>query len=57
MTTEPTQPAPASPLTSLSEEELMFQQSVREFAIEKIRPLVHRMDQEATMDKELIRSF
>lgn len=56
MTTE-TELATGSPLTSLSEEELMFQQSVREFAIEKIRPLVHRMDQEATMDKGLIESF
>ncbi|HVT03738.1 MAG TPA: acyl-CoA dehydrogenase [Thermoanaerobaculia bacterium] len=45
------------PLTILSEEEMMFQQSVRDFAIEKIRPLVHQMDHDATMDKELIKSF
>src|SRR5438874_7192588 len=48
---------PGAPLTVLSEEEQMFQQSVRDFAIEKIRPLVHDMDREATMSKELISSF
>ena len=49
---------PAAPaLTQLSEEEEMFQQSVRDFAVEKIRPLVHRMDHEAAMDKGLIESF
>lgn len=49
--------AATAPLTHLSEEELMFQQSVRDFAVEKIRPLVHKMDQEATMDRDLIKSF
>ncbi|HEX6160313.1 MAG TPA: acyl-CoA dehydrogenase family protein, partial [Thermoanaerobaculia bacterium] len=48
---------PGAPLTVLSEEEQMFQQSVRDFAIEKIRPLVHKMDHDAKMDPELIRSF
>ena len=46
-----------APLTVLSEEEQMFQQSVRDFAIEKIRPLVHQMDHDATMSRELIASF
>ena len=48
---------PGAPLTVLSEEEQMFQQSVRDFAIEKIRPLVHQMDHDATMSKDLIASF
>ena len=48
---------PGSPLTLLSEEEQMFQQSVREFAIERIRPLVHDMDREAKMSKDLIAAF
>ncbi|HEY8181215.1 MAG TPA: acyl-CoA dehydrogenase [Thermoanaerobaculia bacterium] len=48
---------PGAPLTVLSEEEQMFQQSVRDFAIEKIRPLVHDMDHEATMSRDLIASF
>jgi alkylation response protein AidB-like acyl-CoA dehydrogenase len=48
---------PGAPLTLLSEEEQMFQQSVRDFAIEKIRPLVHKMDHDAKMDSDLIQSF
>src|SRR3954452_19023453 len=46
-----------APLTLLSEEEQMFQQSVREFAIERIRPLVYQMDHDAKMDAGLINSF
>ena len=46
-----------APLTVLSEEEQMFQQSVRDFAIEKVRPLVHQMDHDASMSKDLISSF
>jgi butyryl-CoA dehydrogenase/short/branched chain acyl-CoA dehydrogenase len=57
MTTATAEITPGAPLTLLSEEEQMFQQSVREFAIEKIRPLVHRMDHDAKMDPELIKSF
>jgi short-chain 2-methylacyl-CoA dehydrogenase len=48
---------PGAPLTVLSEEEQMFQQSVRDFAVEKIRPLVHDMDRDAKMSPDLIRSF
>jgi butyryl-CoA dehydrogenase/short/branched chain acyl-CoA dehydrogenase len=48
---------PGAPLTVLSEDEKMFQESVREFAIEKIRPLVHDMDRDARMSKELIDSY
>jgi short/branched chain acyl-CoA dehydrogenase len=48
---------PGAPLTRLSEEEQMFQQSVRDFAVERIRPLVHEMDHAATMSPDLIRSF
>ncbi|HEV7920006.1 MAG TPA: acyl-CoA dehydrogenase [Thermoanaerobaculia bacterium] len=57
MTTATIDIVPGAPLTLLSEEEQMFQQSVRDFAIEKIRPLVHRMDHDATMDPDLIKSF
>src|SRR5512141_706732 len=57
MTTPTTEITPGAPLTVLSEEEQMFQQSVREFAIERIRPLVNTMDHEAKMDPELIKSF
>jgi short/branched chain acyl-CoA dehydrogenase len=56
MTTATESPTGA-PLTTLSEEEQMFQQSVRDFAIERVRPLVHRMDHDAVMDPDLIKSF
>ena len=46
-----------SPLTVLSEEERMFQEAVRDFAIEQIRPHVNEMDEKATMNPELIKSF
>ncbi|MCU1229208.1 MAG: butyryl-CoA dehydrogenase/short/branched chain acyl-CoA dehydrogenase [Acidobacteria bacterium] len=57
MTTATIELTPGAPLTLLSEDEQMFQQSVRDFAIEKIRPLVHRMDHDAKMDSDLIKSF
>ena len=57
MSTQAVEIPPGAPLTVLSEEEQMFQQSVRDFAIEKIRPLVHQMDHDAAMSKELIHSF
>ncbi|MBV8517035.1 MAG: acyl-CoA dehydrogenase [Acidobacteria bacterium] len=57
MTTQTVELTPGAPLTLLSEDEQMFQQSVRDFAIEKIRPLVHQMDRDATMSKDLIASF
>jgi short-chain 2-methylacyl-CoA dehydrogenase len=56
MTTATETPAGA-PLTVLSEEEQMFAESVRDFATEKIRPLVAKMDHDAAMDKSLISSF
>jgi short-chain 2-methylacyl-CoA dehydrogenase len=56
MTTAAVEPV-ASPLTLLSEEEQMFQQSVRDFAVEKIRPLVNQMDHDAKMSTELIHAF
>ncbi|MEO8037044.1 MAG: acyl-CoA dehydrogenase [Acidobacteriota bacterium] len=57
MSTETIEITPGAPLTLLSEEEQMFQQLVRDFAIEKIRPLVHQMDHDAKMDPALIKSF
>jgi len=57
MSTATIEVTPGSPLTLLSEEEQMFQQSVREFAIERIRPLVFDMDREAKIKKELIDAF
>jgi short/branched chain acyl-CoA dehydrogenase len=42
------------PLTDLSEEEGMFRDAVREFAEERVRPLVHQMDEEANIPRALI---
>ncbi|HXG32751.1 MAG TPA: acyl-CoA dehydrogenase [Bryobacteraceae bacterium] len=45
------------PLTVLSEEERLFQATVRQFAREQIAPHVRRMDEEGVMSSELIRRF
>ena len=52
------QEATAHPaLTTLSEDEQLFRDSVRQFAEEKIRPLVRKMDEEQVFDKDLLRQF
>jgi alkylation response protein AidB-like acyl-CoA dehydrogenase len=43
------------PLTTLSEDELMFRASVREFAEGELRPRVEHMDETAKFDPKLIR--
>jgi alkylation response protein AidB-like acyl-CoA dehydrogenase len=45
------------PLTRLTEDETLFQASVREFAAREIRPLVREMDHEAKMPRGLIDSL
>jgi short/branched chain acyl-CoA dehydrogenase len=45
------------PLTRLTEDEALFQASVREFAAREIRPLVREMDHEAKMPRRLIESL
>src|SRR5512144_2948827 len=42
------------PLTDLSEDEKGFREVVRDFAEEKIRPLVRKMDEESKIPRELI---
>ena len=42
------------PLTDLSEDETLFRDQVRQFAEDKVRPLVARMDREAQIPRELI---
>jgi alkylation response protein AidB-like acyl-CoA dehydrogenase len=49
--------ATASPLTNLSEDEILFRDNVRQFAEEKLRPLVKEMDEKGVFDKGLIRDF
>jgi len=45
------------PLTVFAEDEQLFCNSVRDFAEEKIRPCVSRMDRESRIDPDLIRQF
>jgi len=42
------------PLTDLSEDERMFRDQVRQFAEERVRPLVSKMDKEAQIPRSLI---
>ncbi|MGD0500376.1 MAG: acyl-CoA dehydrogenase [Bryobacteraceae bacterium] len=49
--------APARPLTVLSEEESLFQSTVRQFAREQIRPYVREMDDAGVFRQDLIRQF
>ncbi len=50
------QPVPA-PLTVLSEDEILFRESVRQFAEEKVRPLAKEMDEKAIFDSGLLEQF
>jgi len=45
------------PLTSLTDEETLFRQSVREFAEQQIRPLTPEMDEQGKFSPELIQQF
>src|ERR1700686_2519795 len=51
------QAAPPTPLTTLTEDEILFRDNIRQFADEKIRPLVKEMDEKGIFDKDLIREF
>jgi short-chain 2-methylacyl-CoA dehydrogenase len=45
------------PLTALTEDERLFQSTVRKFAREQIRPYVREMDEAGVFRKDLIRQF
>jgi alkylation response protein AidB-like acyl-CoA dehydrogenase len=47
----------APPLTSFSEDEVLFRDNVRQFAEEKVRPLAKEMDEKGVFDKSLIEQF
>ncbi len=49
-------PSP-SPLTSFTDDEIMFRDNIRQFAEEKLRPLVKEMDEKGVFDKDLIHQF
>jgi butyryl-CoA dehydrogenase/short/branched chain acyl-CoA dehydrogenase len=54
---ETLQLANPAPLTSLSDDEILFRDSVRHFAEDKIRPLVKEMDEKGVFDHGLIDQF
>ncbi len=49
--------AGAPPLVALSEDELLFRDNIRQFAEERVRPLVKEMDENGVFDHDLIREF
>jgi butyryl-CoA dehydrogenase/short/branched chain acyl-CoA dehydrogenase len=50
-------PASPTPLNALTDDEVLFRDNVRQFAEEKVRPLVKEMDEKAVFEHELIDQF
>src|SRR3954463_10322291 len=48
--------APA-PITTLTEDEQLFRDTIRQFANDKLRPLVKEMDEKGVFDKDLLHQF
>src|SRR5437667_11776408 len=46
-------PVPA-PLTTFAEDEILFRDNIRQFADDKLRPLVKEMDEKGVFDDDLI---
>jgi butyryl-CoA dehydrogenase/short/branched chain acyl-CoA dehydrogenase len=46
-----------APLTTLTEDEILFRDNIHQFAEEKIRPLVREMDEKGVFDHSLIDEF
>src|SRR6266542_5938429 len=46
-----------SPLTNLTEDEILFRDNVRQFAEEKVRPLAKEMDEKGVFDHGLVEQF
>jgi butyryl-CoA dehydrogenase/short/branched chain acyl-CoA dehydrogenase len=47
----------AVPLTTLSDDELLFRENVRQFAQDKVRPLAKEMDEKGVFDRGLVEHF
>jgi alkylation response protein AidB-like acyl-CoA dehydrogenase len=54
---ETLQAALPAPLNTLTEVEFLFRENIRQFADEKIRPLVKEMDEKGVFEKDLIHDF
>src|ERR1700719_5089425 len=46
-----------APLTSLTEDEILFRDNIRQFAEDRVRPLAKEMDEKGVFDHELIQQF
>jgi len=46
-----------TPLTALTDDEILFRDNIRQFADDKIRPLVKEMDEKGIFEKSLIQEF
>jgi acyl-CoA dehydrogenase len=51
------QAAPPTPLTTFTEDEILFRDNIHQFAEEKLRPLVREMDEKGVFDHSLIDQF
>jgi alkylation response protein AidB-like acyl-CoA dehydrogenase len=51
------QTAAPAPLTTLTEDETLFRDNIRQFAEDRVRPLSKAMDEEGVFDKGLIHEF
>src|SRR5689334_14909758 len=54
---ETTLQAPPQPLTTLTEDEVLFRDNIRQFAEDRVRPLAKEMDEKGVFDKNLIHEF
>src|SRR5437879_6097084 len=54
---ETTLQAPPQPLTTLTEDEVLFRDNIRQFAEDRVRPLAKEMDEKGIFDKDLIHEF
>src|SRR3954468_14960253 len=48
---------PPPPLTALTEDEQLFRDNIRQFADEKVRPLVRELDEKQVFDQDLIQQL
>jgi alkylation response protein AidB-like acyl-CoA dehydrogenase len=46
-----------TPLTTLTEDEILFRDNIHQFADERLRPLVKEMDEKGILNKDLIQEF
>jgi butyryl-CoA dehydrogenase/short/branched chain acyl-CoA dehydrogenase len=46
-----------NPLTTLTEDEVLFRDNIRQFADERVRPLVKEMDEKGVFEKDLLHDF